>query len=95
MHLEKKLSANHAEYMTKDLRKAIRRRSALENKFRKMALNNTTKHTRNKNIICSRVYKKERRKYYNNLDHKTIADNKQFWKAVKPFFSNKGKLVTK
>ena len=32
---KKVLRANHAEYMTKQLRKAIMRRSALENKFRK------------------------------------------------------------
>ena len=24
------------------------------------------------------------------MDHKKITDNKQFWKTVKPFFSNKG-----
>ena len=39
--------------------------------------------------FCSKLYKKERKKYYNNLDLNDIADNKKFWKTVKPFLSNK------
>ena len=29
------------------------------------------------------------------MDHKKINDNKQFWKIVKPFFSNKGQTGNK
>ena len=39
---------------------------------------------------CSRLYKKERRRYYTNLDVKNIMDNKKFWRAIKPFLSDKG-----
>ena len=35
--------------------------------------------------FCSKLYKKERKKYNNNLDLNDIADNKKFWKTVKPF----------
>lgn len=31
--------------------------------------------------------------YFNNLNPKAIADNKKFWSAVKPIFSNKGKAM--
>ena len=32
-------------------------------------------------------FKKEKRKYYGNLDAKLIIDNKNFWKTVKSLFS--------
>ena len=31
--------------------------------------------------------------YFNNLNPKVIADNKKFWSAVRPIFSNKGKAM--
>jgi hypothetical protein len=39
---------------------------------------------------CNRLYKRERKKYYTNLNLKKITDNKTFWKTVKPFFTDKG-----
>ena len=46
--------------------------------------------TENKNKFCSRLCKKERKKYYRNLNIKNVTDNKKIWKTVKPFFSDKG-----
>ena len=40
--------------------------------------------------FCSRLYKKERKRFYTNLDSKGITDSKKFWKTIKPFFSEKG-----
>ena len=81
--------------MTKHLRKAIMRRSALENKFHKYGTAEHNKAYKKQKNYCSRLYKKERRKYYSNLDHKEITDNKQFWKTVKPFLSYKGQTGNK
>ena len=72
---KKVLRANHAEYMKKQLRKAIIRRSALENKFRKYKTEEHNKAYRKQKNYCSRLYKKERMKYYNNLDHKVVTDS--------------------
>ena len=90
--LKKKLvRANEAPYIAKTLRKAIMRRSQLENKYRKQRTReNKTLYKKQKNF-CSRLYKKERAKYYANLDIKKITDNKTFWKTIKPFRSNKSK----
>ena len=38
---------------------------------------------------CSQLYKKERKRFSENLDQKNITDNKKFWKTIKPFFSDK------
>ena len=46
--------------------------------------------TKNKKKFCSKLYKKERKKYYTNLDLKKITDSNKFWKTTKPFFSDKG-----
>ena len=44
------------------------------------------------------MYKKERkkeRKYYNSLKLNKVTDNKTFWKAIKPFLSDKGTDINK
>ena len=38
---------------------------------------------------CSRLYKKERKKLFNKLNHFFVNDNKLFWKTIKPFFAHK------
>ena len=40
---------------------------------------------------CNKLYKRERKNYYNSLDINKIADNKKFWGTMKPFLSDKGK----
>ena len=63
------------------------KRSRLRNKY----LKNPTEiskitYTKYRNY-CVNLFKKEKRKYYGNLDPKLIIDNKTFWKTVKPLFS--------
>ena len=87
---KKLLRANHAPYTTKSVRKAIMRRSQLESKFLKHKTPESRQiYTKQRNY-CSRLYKKERKKYYNNLNINKITDNKQFWQTVKPLLSEKG-----
>ena len=38
--------------------------------------------------------KKAKKDHFANLDIKSVADNKKFWQAVKPLFSNKAKAKT-
>ena len=45
--------------------------------------------------FCSRLCKKERRKFYSELDIKNITDNKLFWKTMKPFLSDKCSQASK
>ena len=33
--------------------------------------------------------RKEKNKYYENIEMRNISDNKKFWKTIKPFFSDK------
>ena len=75
--------------MTKNLRKAIMKCSQLENKcVRNCTVENMNKYKKHKNF-CSKLYKKERKEFYSQLDIKNITDNKLFWKTMKPFLSDK------
>ena len=92
---KKVVRANNMPYMTKTLRKAIMRRSALENKYHKSkSLDDRNAYKKQRNF-CNRLYKREKRKYFNNLNLNNITDNKKFWNTVRPFLSNKGNLNKK
>ena len=95
--LKKKfIRVNHAPYMTKNLRKAIMKRSQLENKYiSNSTVKNTNKYKKHK-TFCSKLYKKERKKFYFQLDIKNITDNKLFWKTrMKPSLSEKCTYASK
>ena len=94
--LKKKfIRANHAPYMTKNLRKAIMKRSQLENKYiSNSTVENRNKYKKHKNF-CSKLYKKERKKFYSQLDIKNLTNNKLFWKTMKPFLSEKCTYASK
>ena len=67
---EKIVRANEVPRMTKTLRKAIATRSRLENRFYKDRSDVSCKAYKKQKNFCSRLYKKERKKYYTNLDKK-------------------------
>ena len=75
--------------MTKHMRKAIAKRLMHENKYHKNKSVDSLMAYKKQKKFCSRLYKKERKKYYTNFDPKNVTDSKTFWKTVKPFFSDK------
>ena len=85
----KYIRANNMPFMNKKLSKAVMTRSRLRNKFLKIPSDeNRANYTKYRNY-CTRLFRKEKKLYYNNLDMKLLTDNKKFWKTVKPFFSDK------
>jgi len=64
-------------------------RTRLKNKFRKEDTEENKKAYNKQRNYCLKLVRKTKKDFYNNLDVKKITDNKQFWKTVKPFFSNK------
>ena len=64
-------------------------RSRLRNNFIKNPSNeNKYKYTKYRNY-CTRLFRKEKKLFYSNLDTKVVTDNKTFWKTMKPLFSEK------
>ena len=76
--------------MTKTQRKAIIKCFELASNYDKAK--NTKGYNNYKKQInfCSKLCKKERRKFYSSLDIKLITDNKTFWKILKSLLSDKG-----
>ena len=87
------IRGNNAPFMNQTLSKAFMHRSKLKNKFNKNPTeenNNAYKKQRN---YCVSLLRKEKKKYYTNLDIKIFDDNKKFWQSVKSLFSDKQKAL--
>ena len=79
--------------MSKAVRKAIMRRSYLENVYFKKRTDKSLRAYKKQKNYCrlyKRLYKKEPKKLFNKLNPSFVNDNKLFLKTIKPFFSNKG-----
>ena len=73
-------------FFNKDLSKAIMTRTKLRNIFlQNKSEENKIRYTKQRNF-CVSLIRKTKKQYYQNLNEKTVADNKVFWKTVKPFF---------
>ena len=83
---------NHAPFISKEMRKAIYTGSRLRNKFCKnLSEENERKYKRQRNL-CVSLRRKAIKQYFSNITSKGIVTNKEFWKTIKPFLTNKGCL---
>ena len=79
--------------MTKKLKKRIMVRSKPRNEFNKSRTSeNWKKYKQQRNKYLS-ILKGTKTNYFNNLNLRVITDNKTFWSAVKPLFSDKSKAM--
>ena len=86
---EKYIRRNQSTFINKSVRKAIMVRTQLLNKFGKEnSFINELVYKRQHNF-CTKLIKKTKRNFYNNLKVNKITDNKSFWKTVKPSFTEK------
>ena len=65
------------------------KRSELKTKYLKNSTLENFKKFRKQKMFCSRLYKKERKKFPDKLDIKLATDNKKFWATIKPFLNHK------
>ena len=89
------LSANHASFVTKELRKAVMLRTRLTNIYLKQRTETTKVAYSRKRNKCDSILKKSKKFYFESLDVKFVKDNKNFWKRISPPFSNKIKSKEK
>ena len=82
---------NNMPFFNKELSGAHKKRTQLRNRFLKKRSNQNKKlYSKERNFSVS-LLRKTKRHHYANLNHKDIADNKKFWKTVKPLLSDKSK----
>ena len=77
------------------MKTAIMKRSELATKCGAEPTDFSKKAFKKQKNFCNRLYKKERKKYYENLDPRKITDNREFWQTIQPFLSNKTKSSQK
>ena len=65
------------------------RRSQLETNYLQSKTQTDLKLYKKHKNVCRKIYKRERRKYYESLHMKDVLDNKKFWKTKRPFLSDK------
>ena len=86
---QKTVRANHKEYCSKEMRKGIMDRSRLQRNYWKYGTEECRLQKKKQENYCNKLYKKERKNYYKNLDPKNIEDERKFWLTMKPFFGDK------
>ena len=92
---KKYLRANHASFVTKELRKATMLRTRLRNIYLKQRTETTKVAYNRQRNKCVSILKKSKKSYFESLDTKFVKDNKKFWKRISPLSSNKIKSKEK
>ena len=86
------LCANHAPYVTKAFTKSFTRRRYLEKlHFKKRTQTLLKKYKKQKNY-CSKLYKKEGKAYFDQINPNKVSENKFFCKNIQPLFSENRKI---
>ena len=89
------IRANNAPFMNKNMRKLVMTRSRLKNKFNKEPSVENERAFKKQRNVCVNLFRKAKKEYSSSLNPSVIADNKKFWMAIKPLFSDKVKIRNK
>ena len=65
------------------------KRSRLRNKFLNIKSDIDTNAYNKQRNVCASLIRRENKNFFNNISTRDIADNKTFWKTVKPLFTDK------
>ena len=76
------MRANYVNFVTKQLRKAIMKRSKLCDDFLKDRNDASESAYRKQRNLCVTLLGKAKKQYFSNLESKLITDNKKSWKSV-------------
>ena len=73
----------------------IMKKPKLKSSFNKhRSYENWCKHKSQRNF-CVNLLRKTKRQHFNKINIKNIANNRNFWKSIKPHFSAKGSISSK
>ena len=86
---QKFVPANNSNFVTKNLRKAIMKRSKLRNKYFRERTNEAKSFYNKQRNLCMSILHKNKTDYFSNLSNKIVTYNRKFWKTISPLFSEK------
>ena len=81
---------NNNFFMTKNLRKAIKDRSKLKNRFNKWRIHEIWCNYKTQRNYCGNLIRKTKQQYFKHLDLNDVVDNKNFWRTIKLYLNEKG-----
>ena len=78
--------------MIKTLRKAIMIRSRLKNRFNKTRSDENWSLYKTQSNFCTKFLRttKTKKDYFSKVNPKLVSDNKNVWRNIKPYFTDKG-----
>ena len=62
-------------------------RSKLRNVYLKTRTNESKQLYNKQRNLCVTLFRKAKNDYFSTLDNRIVSDNRKFWKAVNPLFS--------
>ena len=71
------------------------KKSKLKNNFNKNRKHENWCKYKTQRNYCVNLLRKSKKQYFSHINISDVADNKSFWKSVKPYFSNKGSNTNK
>ena len=83
------IRSNQQPFINKSVAKAIMNRSRVRNRFWKNPSEENRKAYNRQRNYCVNLIRREKRKYFDNLNVKDVTDKKTFWKTIKTHFSDK------
>ena len=86
---QKHIRGNQSPFMNKDIHKAIMTRMRLRNRFLKESIQMNRLAYKTQRDYCVSLMRQSKKQYFGSLNVNHITDNKNFWRVVKPNFSNK------
>ena len=89
---QKYLRANQGRFMTKNLLKAIMKRSRLRNKFLSDRTEISRKEYKKQRNFCVNLLKRAKKEHFANLDINSISDKKNFGRLLNLFSQIKLKV---
>ena len=81
--------------MTKTLRKAIIMRSSLKNRFNKTRSDENWTLYKTQRNFCMILLTQTKIDYFSKVNAKLVSVNKNSWRTIKPYFSDKGYFSNK
>ena len=85
----KLVRGNQQPFMNRTLSKEFMHRSKLKNIYNKFPTEQNLNNFKKQRNFCTNLLRKEKKRYYNNLNLSLLCDSKKFWKNVKPLLSDK------
>ena len=86
---QKHVRGNQSPLMNQDIHKAIMTRTKLRNRFLKEPTPMNRLAYKKQRNYCVSLMRENKKQNYGSLNANFISDNKNFWRLVKPSFSNK------